>query len=174
MARLLVLRHGKTEAQSGSGSDFDRELVPRGRRDSAGMGELIRRELPAPDVVVASPAARARQTAECVLSALGAGCGAVYDDRIYSASGDLLHDVLKDHASGAAAALVIGHNPGLVLLVRMMLAAGDGEGAASAGRFPTCALADVSFGGGTLGEGMAPGRGRLLSVLRPRELGFAR
>ena len=169
MARLLVLRHGKTEAVSASGRDFDRDLVPRGRRNSADMGELLRRGAPLPDVVLASPAARTRQTAECVLSTLAPGTAPVFDDRIYGGSAATLLEAVVQHAGSASTALLIGHNPGMILLVRMLV---PDEGSAQASHFPTCALADIEFDPGTLGEA-EPGGGRLLALLRPKELGFA-
>ena len=171
MARLLVLRHGKTEFASASGKDFDRALVSRGRENSSAMGELIGRDMPKPEVVLASPATRARQTAEGVLSALDPGGEAVSDDRIYGGSAETLWDVVVDHAGGAPCALIIGHNPGMVDFVQMMVSASDGEDAASATHFPTCALADIGFEAGTLGEA-GPGQGKLLSLLRPKQLGF--
>ena len=170
MARLLVLRHGKTEFASESGRDFDRELVTRGRRNSTDMGELIRSRMPAPEVVLASPAARTRETAGLVLSTLDPEAEPVLDDRIYGGSADKLLDVVGEHAGGAASALVIGHNPGLILFVQMMVSADGGEGAA-ASHFPTCALADIEFDAASLGEAV-PGSGRLLGLLRPKELGF--
>ena len=168
MARLLVLRHGKTEAISASGSDFDRELVDRGRRNAAAIGEVIGRDMPAPDLVLASPAARARQTADCVLSTLAPGREAVIDERIYGGSEATLHDVVLDHAGGAATVLIIGHNPGMARLVRAMLPAGEGD---AASHFPTCALADIEFAAASL-DGIAPGQGRLVALLRPKELGL--
>ena len=41
MDRLILLRHGKAEADAPTGQDFDRALTGRGRRDVA----LVAREL---------------------------------------------------------------------------------------------------------------------------------
>lgn len=169
MARLLVLRHGKTEFESASGRDLDRELVARGRRNAADMGRLIRERLPVPGIVLASPSARTRQTADCLLATLDPEAAPVIDDRIYGGSDRTLLDVVHEHAGDAASALLIGHNPGMILLVRMLAA--DAGAAAQADHFPTCALADIGFDAATLG-GAGPGLGGLRSLLRPKELGF--
>ena len=64
MDRLILLRHGKAEADAPTGQDFDRALTGRGRRDAA----LVARELAeagsAPDLVLVSPAVRAKETWE--------------------------------------------------------------------------------------------------------------
>ena len=58
MQRLILFRHGKAEAQSASGGDFDRQLEPRGVREAAAMGRLLAGKALAPDVVLVSAAAR--------------------------------------------------------------------------------------------------------------------
>lgn len=64
MKKLILVRHAKTEQlYDYSKSDFDRELLPRGHKDS----ELIARHLKAkghlPDLMISSTAKRAQQTA---------------------------------------------------------------------------------------------------------------
>lgn len=64
MKKLILVRHAKTvQLQDYSKSDFDRELLPRGQKDS----ELIARHLKAkgymPDLMISSTAKRAQQTA---------------------------------------------------------------------------------------------------------------
>lgn len=171
MARLLVLRHGKTEIVSSSGQDIDRALVSRGFRNSRDMGALLHRHMPVPDLVLISPSMRTRQTAESVLGAMKYNQEPVVDDRIYNATVDDLQDVLADYAWDSKTVLIIGHNPGLILLTLTMLDSDDDQLAASVMDFPTCSLADIVFDAATLGD-MRPGTGKLLSLLKPREIGF--
>ena len=171
MARLLVLRHGKTEIVSKSGEDFDRELVSRGIRNSTDMGALLRRHMPRPEMVMVSPAKRTRQTAHHVLSTLAPDIEPVIDDRIYNASGDTLFEVLTDYAHDCKTAMFVGHNPGMILLIQMMLAAEDEHLFATVADYPTCTLTDLVFDADTIGD-IKPGQGKLLSLLRPREIGF--
>jgi phosphohistidine phosphatase len=58
---LLVLRHGKSDWSTGH-EDFHRPLVDRGRLGSQKMGAWIKRNKLVPDVVLSSPAERARAT----------------------------------------------------------------------------------------------------------------
>ena len=76
---LWLLRHAKavTDPPPG-GSDHDRVLAPRGRRDASALGRLFAghgeglgpdlKGVPPPAVALVSPAARTAQTADLVLA----------------------------------------------------------------------------------------------------------
>ncbi len=66
MRRLMLLRHAKTESDAPSGRDRDRRLDHRGQKDAAELGGWIGRHPPFPDLVMVSPAVRAKQTWELV------------------------------------------------------------------------------------------------------------
>src|SRR5947209_11664576 len=70
MRRLMLLRHAKTEHDAPSGRDQDRRLDNRGRADAAEIGGWIGRHPPFPDLVLVSPAVRARQTWELAWEAM--------------------------------------------------------------------------------------------------------
>ena len=171
MARLLVFRHGKTEIVSRTGKDFDRALVTRGERNSAQMARMLKSHMPKPDIVMVSPATRTRQTAEHALPVLGYHDEPVIDERIYNATGDMLYDVLRDHAADKKTALIIGHNPGLIILMDILMAVDEDHNASLIADFPTASVGDVVFEADTFGQ-VLPNSGKLLSLLRPRELGF--
>src|SRR5262245_50553530 len=138
MKKLLVLRHAKAELESASGRDFDRPLAERGRRDAAEVGrQMVERGLRA-DAVIASPAMRVVET----LAALAEGYGAIdasFDERIYNASPETLLDVVRNADGDAQTLLLVGHNPGLQLLLLDLTSGRIGE------NFPTAALAAVDL-----------------------------
>ena len=70
MDRLILLRHGKAEAHAASGQDFDRPLTERGRRDVALVARRLAEAGQVPDLVLVSPAARARETWEAMARAV--------------------------------------------------------------------------------------------------------
>ena len=80
MKSLTLFRHAKTERDSTTGRDFDRQLAERGERDAVRIGEEIRGLGLTYDLILSSPAARAAQTAEL------AGLAPHFDERIYDAS----------------------------------------------------------------------------------------
>ena len=59
MARLLLLRHAKTERAAAGERDRDRKLTARGRADAPAIGAYMVRHRLLPDLVLTSPAARA-------------------------------------------------------------------------------------------------------------------
>jgi phosphohistidine phosphatase len=112
MDRLILLRHGKAEADATSGQDFDRALTERGRRDTLLVCKAMAKAGLDPDLVLVSPAARTLQTWEAAAT--------VFDHaevRIVPALYDLgAADVLAlAQAEGRQAhtVLIVGHNPGL-------------------------------------------------------------
>ena len=145
MKRLLVLRHAKAEEDSASGKDFDRPLARRGWQDAGEVGRAMRERGLHPDAIIASPATRVVET----LAALVEGYGALdadYDRRIYNASAGTLLDVIREADDDAQTLLLVGHNPGLHLLV-LDLTDGDGGGLRTRieNSFPTATLAALDL-----------------------------
>jgi phosphohistidine phosphatase len=60
---LILWRHA--EAEDGR-PDLQRELTPKGRKQAARVAEWLQQRLPAGYALIASPAARAQQTAEAL------------------------------------------------------------------------------------------------------------
>jgi phosphohistidine phosphatase len=114
---LFAMRHAKSD-WSQSVDDFDRPLNRRGRGDPPRVGQMLEAIAGGPDLVVSSPAERARETANGVVQALGRPVDILFRDRLYLAGTDAitqaLHSAGKD-ATGteAESVLLIGHNPGL-------------------------------------------------------------
>jgi phosphohistidine phosphatase len=117
MKQLTILRHAKSSRKDTSLPDFERPLNGRGRGDAPRMGEWLSRRGCIPDLVVASPALRARATAEAVMAALGLPPEKLQlREEIYEASAGTLLDVLRSLPESARHVLLVGHNPGLTEL----------------------------------------------------------
>lgn len=116
---LVVLRHAKSGYPPGV-DDVDRPLADRGRRDAPAAGRWLRANAPAIDLTVCSPATRTRQTWQLVAPELGGAPVFRVDDRIYTASVDDLLDVVHDLPEDAGVVLLIGHDPGVSDLVRLL------------------------------------------------------
>lgn len=169
---LLILRHAKSDWEHGVESDFDRPLAPRGRKDAPRIGAWLREEGLWPDVVLCSPALRARETAQAVCDALQDGeqrraVAVRFESGIYEGSRDTLLAALDKLRPGTHRVLLIGHNPGLdSLLVHLcgheLPYTGDGK------LLTTAAVARVVLPGDW--HRLPAGSGRLLSLVRPRDL----
>ena len=163
MRQLLVLRHAKAERDSSTGLDFDRPLAERGRQDAREVGRVMRDRGLNPDAVIASPAQRVVET----LAALAAGYGPLgveYDRRIYNALPETLLDVVRGTDDGVQTLLLVGHNPGLPLLV-LELARGDGVLRARIEQgFSTATLAAVELPARSW-SGVDPATGEIVDLI---------
>lgn len=167
MARLLILRHGKTEDTAPSGKDFERRLIHRGERNTAFVGKVITSHMHKPDLVLVSPAVRTQATADIIQSCLG-GVEQTNEPRIYNADGETLFDVITDHAYDLKNVLLIGHNPGLIILMHILLAEDGNRAQKAISDFPTASLAEMVFEAPTIGQ-VTRGSGTLASLMRPRD-----
>ncbi len=164
---LLLLRHAKS-SHAGAGDDFDRPLARRGREAAPRLGAWMAAQGIRPDRVVASPARRARETADLVLAALGPdGPEVRLDDRVYEASLSDLVEVLRDQPRTAHRVLLVGHNPGLDDLL-LWLSRDDPLRTDDGKLITTCALARLRVPVGW--PDLAPGAGGLVLLVRPRDL----
>ena len=133
MKTLLLLRHAKSSWKDNEARDFDRPLNQRGLKAAPAIGRLIRKRKLQPDLVVSSPAERARQTTQLVIEAAGLKTELRYDERIYEASVARLLGVVSELDDEAGMVILVGHNPGFAELLEVL----TGE----AHNMPTAALA---------------------------------
>lgn len=138
---IAIVRHGKAERDSASGSDADRVLKPRGHRQSAYLAEALVDRLTGTRTLVASPYARARQTAEPLTIALHTALQ--FDERLESGQPpSSAIEVISQHGSPDACLVLVGHNPQLSDLVSL-LTRGSGAGAGlRTGEAVVCRLDD--------------------------------
>jgi phosphohistidine phosphatase len=66
MKGLILLRHAKSSWKEPTLDDFDRPLNKRGRENVPLMGQRLAAKGECPDVILSSPAKRARSTAHLV------------------------------------------------------------------------------------------------------------
>ena len=178
---LWLLRHGKAaSAAPRGGSDRDRPLTGRGRRDAAALGARLSggvllpgvEELPAPQLVVSSSAVRTRQTADLVVRAMGGDVPVDSYAALYGADPDLVLRYVREIDEEVTGALVVGHNPTLYQLAWQLLPDRRDEGDAGgrtrreAHGFPTCALAVLGLAVPSW-EDVADGSATLEGVFKP-------
>lgn len=165
--RLLILRHAKSDRDGVTARDFDRPLSKRGHRDAPRIGAWLKAQGLKPDLILSSPAVRARETAIAVADALGlARKDIVEDERLYLASLDTLLEVLAVTPAKTGAVLLVGHNPGLDTLVEYLAA--DPPARTGAGKLMTTA-AVAWFETDDPWRRLEPGGGRLVALMRPKE-----
>jgi phosphohistidine phosphatase len=151
-----LLRHAKTVADPPpGGTDFDRRLAPRGRRDATALGHLLGpdaaglglKKVRLPQVALVSPAARTAATAELVLADLAEPPRSELVAGLYEADPNGVLDQLRGLDDDVTSAMVVGHNPTAHALAQGLVADADKHGRHLVQRrgFPTCALGIYSF-----------------------------
>ena len=148
MERLILFRHGYAEPNAPSGDDFDRRLAPRGAEESAETGANLAGLGFHPDVVLVSPAARARETWAAAQPAFPSAQTRMEDD-LYHADPWTIRRLAEDAGGAARTVMVVAHNPGLQELTVELLRQGqaDPELISRANwQFPTGAAAVFLFG----------------------------
>lgn len=162
---LWLLRHAKAAPDPpAGGTDHERPLAPRGRRDAAALGLRLRAgdlglgDAAVPTLVLTSTAARTTETADKVAAALSVPI--VRRRRLYYGSPkDLLAEV-RAVDDALRSVMVVGHNPAIHSLALELLTEDDHAGRAALASFPTCAVAlfragvtrwrDLAYGEATL------------------------
>ena len=168
MHTLYVLRHAKSSWSDPALPDEDRPLAPRGRRAAKSVAKHLVREGIAPELVLCSPARRTRETLELLRPALATATVVAVEDELYGASAGALVTRLRAIPEAVASVLLIGHNPALQDLI-LALALPGSERDRLAEKFPTAALATLTFGAATW-EQLADRGGLLAAYVVPREL----
>jgi len=140
---LIVLRHAKSSWQT-TEADQRRPLSERGERDAVAAGEILADYKI--DVVLASTATRVQLTWEGAAEG-GAECADVrFSESVYQAWPGELMGLVQELDESDSTALVIGHQPTLSELV-LSLAKPNELTEKVAKKFPTCALAVLTFSG---------------------------
>src|SRR5258706_8326372 len=107
MKTLLLLRHAKS-SKTGNVKDFDRPLNQRGMKTAPQVEKSFRKRKLKLDLVLSSPAERARQTAQLMLETAEMNVELRYDERIYEAGAVGLLEVISQIADTANVAMLVG------------------------------------------------------------------
>lgn len=119
---LLILRHAKSDWDTGARTDFERPLAKRGRKAAPRVGRWLNEKGLVPDYVVSSPAERAKQTVMLACEQMGIAAEDIHwDSRIYHSSSGMLLNVLNESPPDAQRVLIAGHNPGLEMLLQYLV-----------------------------------------------------
>ena len=113
MKKLTLLRHAKSDWHSAASTDFDRSLNSRGKKSAVIMGERLAASDTAPDLLISSPAKRARKTVQAIAKQLDYRESQIdYREEIYEASLKTLILLLHNLDDTLEQLIMVGHNPG--------------------------------------------------------------
>jgi len=109
--QLLLVRHGKSDWGNLDLKDFDRPLNKRGKENAPEMAERLVQRGFRFDLIVSSPAKRAKSTAKFFAEAYQVD-DIQYEESIYEANTTALLKVINGLDDSADTVIMFGHNPG--------------------------------------------------------------
>jgi phosphohistidine phosphatase len=168
MKQLTILRHAKSDWGDAKLDDFDRPLNDRGWRAARRMGRELNDRGIEFDLVIASPAARVRETIDGLTEKLKPNVEIRFEPRMYLATEETLLEIVRALPESAQAPLLVGHNPGLHQLVLDLTRDGHRRKDV-AHKFPTAALARIELPVNRWSDA-APGSGKIAALILPKEL----
>ncbi len=120
MKTLLLMRHAKSSWNDKKEDDRDRPLSKRGKKNAQDIGELLRHEKMAPELILSSAALRARQTAEYVMDELKYHGDICYLNKLYMGEVEVYLQEVQGLSDEVNTLLLIGHSPVLDTFLQML------------------------------------------------------
>jgi phosphohistidine phosphatase len=168
---LALLRHAKSSWDDPGLDDFNRPLNERGWKAAQRIGKELEHRRMHFDLVLASTAARVRETIGGVQEHFDFGAVIRFEPRMYGADAETLFSLVRGLPDEVSAPLLVGHNPGLQRLL-LELTHDDSRGFRDriADKFSTAALAVVELPADRWAD-VARASGEIAELIFPKELG---
>ena len=139
MKKLYLIRHAKSSWKEEGKSDFERGLNKRGKDDLIFMAKRLKSFGVMPDLIVSSPAKRAKKTAREIAKIIGYNQDDIsYQDSLYDSSYDTYRYVLDSLDEKYNSVFIVGHNPTIT-------ETGEILSGAILTNMPTCSIVCMEF-----------------------------
>jgi phosphohistidine phosphatase len=139
MKQLFICRHAKSSWKHPELTDFDRPLNSRGKEDAPRMGNILADKGITPNLILTSPANRAKTTALTMADALNFPLEAIQENAgIYLADTGTLIKILGNLPADINSFMIFGHNPGFTDLANLL-------GDFYIDNMPTCSIVALQF-----------------------------
>lgn len=134
------MRHADARWKDAGLTDLERPLSRRGTHAAEAMARRLAQLKLVPDLMLASPARRAQQTAEVLARSLSLGArGVQREEGLYLAGAADLLAIARKSGPRVAHLMIVAHNPGLSELAELLLPAGEAQS------LPTAAFCSMLF-----------------------------
>jgi phosphohistidine phosphatase len=132
---LVMIRHAKSSWNSLTQSDFDRPLNERGENDAPIMGKRLKELGLQPDLIIASAAKRAKQTAKKIAEGIGYNKNDIqWEEKLYHCTPPVFEEVIYSINDAMKTVFIVAHNPGITTFVNQL------SSAFSIDNMPTCGV----------------------------------
>lgn len=116
MKKLYLIRHAKSDWSNPNLEDFDRPLNKRGEKNAPFMAELLNSKKIKPDLIISSPAYRAKKTATIIADKTSYNSNIIFDEHLYESSLQTILEIINFLEDNIHSLFLIGHNPSLNIL----------------------------------------------------------
>lgn len=155
MKLLYLIRHAKSSWADPGLDDFHRPLNKRGKKDGPEMAKRIAVKGICPDLIISSPAKRAKKTAAYMAKGVGYRKSKIsYYDELYLGSISYHVQLIDSLFESAGVLFLVGHNHTITEL-------GEYLTGNYLGNVPTCGIVAVEYSQ-KKGFATEPGAGRLV------------
>ncbi len=114
MKTIVLIRHAKTESYAAEGGDFNRQLTASGLQDTITMARRLTAKQIIPDMIVASMAKRAAQTAISIAVHMQVDEDKIYwSQMLYQGDPLAFSEKISQLPDEVNTAFFIAHNPGI-------------------------------------------------------------
>lgn len=170
MARLILLRHAKSDWTDSSLHDSDRPLNARGQKAAPAIGRFMAEHRLFPDLILCSTAQRTRETLAGIMPFLPREGEIRLLRALYDQSEDSYIPQIRKQGGTARTLLVIGHNPATEETAHELFGSGPAELKADMeAKYPSGGLCVFDFDLEDWSK-LMPETGQLVHFVKPRNL----
>ncbi len=139
MKTIYLIRHAKSSWSEIGVSDYERPLNRRGKKDLSFMANRLKEFGIKPDLILSSPAKRAKKTTKKIASTIGYDEeNIVYKESLYDSSYTNYRYLLDELNDNINSIFIIAHNPTLTDV-------GEKLSGAILTNIPTCSIVAIEF-----------------------------
>ena len=135
--KLFIIRHAKSSWKDSSLDDFERPLNRRGKLNAPFMGIKLKEKNVLPDIIISSPALRAKSTAEIIAKKVKYTKEVLFKRDIYEVGEHAIEKILKKLDNENSVVFLFGHNPDLNMLAEEYVNFDE--------NIPTCGIVEIEF-----------------------------
>ncbi|RXJ89665.1 phosphoglycerate mutase [Arcobacter sp. CECT 8983] len=116
MKTLYIMRHADKDTSNPNIDDYDIQITPKGLKDVENVSKKLKAKNVLPDLLVASPALRTKQTAEILAKELGYEKNIMYNEVLFQAFVNEVIESITYTFDDVDTLMIVGHNPSLTAL----------------------------------------------------------
>lgn len=113
MTNILLIRHAKTEYPAPGMDDFDRALTQSGKEEAVRVSAKVLARGVHLDLIISSPAKRAKMTAEIFAKTLYPAQGIIFLPELYHPHPSVFDEVIAKLDSSIKSVAIVSHNNGI-------------------------------------------------------------